>query len=271
MQIEKRRILVVRKMSALEYYYKNSHKSRELRESRKEQDKNIENLEKILQEKNQQYKIVTRKELDEKILREYDFVFSAGGDGTAVATAAYNIATPQLNLKTDKKSKGLLCQENIEKATKSVLAGDYQIEKWTRQDVSLDNIFVGRALNETCVGEQLNFSKMAKYEIEFLEFEDIKREYHENSGLIITTGTGSTAWPFVFEPSSKKSEMFKFKTIFPTIGSEQGESDYFKIIYKKHKGKFALDTIEYKFPRDSMLEIKISRNPLLVAIPNYKK
>jgi len=262
------RILVVRKMSALEYYYNGNHKSPELRGSDKEQAENIRKIEKILEKENQDYEIVTREELSENFVSSYDFVFSAGGDGTAIATAAYNKETPQLNLKTDKRSKGTLCQRNIEEAVKAILEGNYKSEKWTRQDIFLNKNFFGRVLNEICIGENLNFSKMTKYTLEFAVKGKIKKETQKNSGLVIITGTGSTAWPFAFKPYSRKSKIFKFRAIFPYEGKEAGEGDYFRIKYKGHEGKFALDTIEHNLKRDSLLEIKISRNPLLIVVPS---
>jgi NAD kinase len=269
------KILVVRKMSALEYHYNGNHKSKEIIESHNEQIENISKIEKILNDSNQDYKTVTRKEMSKRLVGDYDILISAGGDGTVIAAAAYNDNTPQLNLKTDKRSKGTLCQENIEKALNCILNKNYDIEKWTRQDVSLDNELIGRALNETCVGEGLKFSKMAKYEIVF--FQDRLVEFPEipqlcrNSGLIIATGTGSTGWPAAFEPFPKNSQFLKYKAILPYGGNAEGESQYFGIKYRGHEGKFAIDTIEYDLPRDSVLEVKVSKNPLEVIIPRGEK
>ena len=254
------KILVVRKMSALEYHYNGNHKSAALKESHEEHNRNTKKILETLKKAGFVYKVVTRDELTEELVDEHDFVLSAGGDGTVIATAAFNKNKPQLNLKTDAKSKGALCQHDINKALEAFIKGNYTIEKWTRQDVYFDNKFVGRVLNETCIGELLKLSKMARYNIKV----DGKIELQENSGIIIATGTGSTGWPSAFEPYSKTSNIFKFKTILPTKGSESGEGSHFVIEYKKHEGKFALDTIEYDIPRDFVLEIKLSENPLKV-------
>lgn len=254
------KILVVRKMSALEYYYNGNHRSHELRKSKAKQDRNIKQILRRLQKLGCAYKIVTRKDLTESLVDNYDFVFSAGGDGTVIATAAFNKDKPQLNLKTDTKSKGNLCYSNIEKAIEDFFNRDYRTEEWTRQDVYLEGNFVGRALNETAIGENMNFTKMTKYNIDL----NGKQEYHRNSGLIIVTGTGSAGWPSAFSEYSKKSREFRFLTILPCEGSKKGKGDYFKIEYKGHEGKFALDTIPYDLPIDSLLEIKLSKNPLKV-------
>jgi len=267
------KILVVRKMSALEYHYNGNHQSKELIESHNEQVENIAKIEKILNDLNQEYKTVTRKELSEKLANEHDLIISAGGDGTVIATAAYNKDKPQLNLKTDKRSKGTLCQENIEKSLDALLNNNYRVEKWTRQDIYLDKELIGRALNETCVGEGLKFSKMARYEMSFshnrlFEFPlPEKNEIYKNSGLVIVTGTGSTGWPSAFEPFPKDSNILQYRAILPYQGKGKGQGSYFKIKYKGHEGKVAIDTVEYDLPRDSLLEVIESATPLLVVIP----
>ena len=261
------KILVVNKMSALEYYYKGDNKSKELKESMIEQNKNISRLKEILDKTD--YEIITRNSLPEKNLSDYDFVFSAGGDGTVIAVAAYNQDTPQLNLKTDERSKGALCQQNLEESILKTIKGDYKISEWARQDILLNGKFIGRALNETCIGEQLNFAKMAKYDIEVYQNSRLLiNEHQENSGLIIITGTGSTGWPSAFSKYSKSSKIFKSYVIFPVKGHKSLRGDYFRIQYKGHEGKFAVDTVVYELPRDSILEIKISEKPLKVVIPN---
>lgn len=247
-------------MSALEYYYSGAHKSEELRKSHEEHNGNMNKILEKLEKADFMCKVVTRDELTESLVDDYDFVLSAGGDGTVIATAAFNKNKPQLNLKTDSKSFGGLCYQDIEKALEKFAKGDYKIKEWARQDVYLNGEFIGRVLNETCIGEGLKFQKMARYNIKI----DGKTEYHENSGIIIATGTGSTGWPSAFSSYPRDSNLFKFVTILPTKGNERGEGSHFVIEYKKHEGKFALDTIEYDLPRDSIIEIKLSESPLKV-------
>ncbi len=266
----KMKILVVRKLSALEFYYHNNHGSEKLKESKAEQDECTRHIVDILEREKQNYEVVTRLDLraGHKIDR-YDFLFSAGGDGTAIAAAAYNKDTPQLNLRTDQKSNGVLCQKDSGKAVSSVLNNDYSIEEWTRQDVFLNGNFTGRALNETAVGEQLKFTKVARYEITFQDNHRMYTGRHLNSGLVVVTGTGSTGWPGLFKPYSRASKLFKFNVIAPYSGEiNEGESNYFKIKYLGHEGGLAIDTAEHDFARDDALEIKVSKNPLKVVIPN---
>ncbi len=250
------KILVVRKMSALEYYYNGNHKSNDLRKSDNQQTNSLKEIREILEESNVEYKIITRKELNKDIVDTFDLLISAGGDGTVIASAAYNENIPQLNLRLDKRSKAHLCHKDVGSMLRKTLEGYFYIEKWTRQDVYLNSKFVGRVLNETCVGENMNFAKMAKY--------NLNGKYQRNSGLIIVTGTGSTGWPSAFEMYPQSSRIFKYKTIFPAEGSEEGVGCNFTVEYKGHEGKFALDTMRYNFPRDSILEVKLSKNSLKI-------
>jgi len=256
-------------MSALEYHYNSGHKSQELSKSDNEQKESIEQIIQKLESEKCSYKTVTRKELQEILINDHDFVISAGGDGTVIATAAFNKNTPQLNIKTDKMSLGNLCCSSLETALEDFFRGNYTIKQWTRQDVYINEKLIGRALNETAVGEGMKFTKMARYKIELNESDGRhkKNEYHKNSGIIIATGTGSTGWPTAFASYPRSSKLFRFRTILPFNGSEKGLGEYFKIIYKGHEGKVALDTIEYDLPRDSVLEIKLSKNPLNVIKP----
>lgn len=269
MENKKMNILIVRKMSSLEYYYNGNHPSQELNASMAEQDTSLARTTKILDDKKAGYKIITRREISKENFSDYDLVFSAGGDGTVIAVAAYNKETPQLNLKTDERSIGALCQQNLENAVRKTLEGDYKLEEWTRQDVFLNGNLVGRVLNETCIGEQLRFDKMAKYNLSIYKNSILTlQERQENSGVIIATGTGSGGWPAAFSKFSKDSKLFKFYANLPFKGSNVGEGEYFIIEYGGHEGKFALDTISYDFPKDSILEIKISEKPLKVIIPD---
>ena len=149
--------------------------------------------------------------------------------------------------------------------------GNYDIEEWTRQEVYLNKRFIGRALNEVCIGEEMDFSKMAKYNINFWHCKNVKRDYHENSGIIIATGTGSTGWPSLFKHMSRKEKSFIFSTILPATGKlNRGMGEMFEINYVGHRGKVAIDTVKYDFPRSSILEIKLSDYPLRVIIPQEK-
>jgi len=270
----KERILVVRKMSALEYYYNGKHQSQVLRDSHENHNQAVGLIEDILRKASKEYEIVTRRQLTEDLVAESSAVISAGGDGTVIASAYFNIKTPQLNLKTDDKSIGFLCQQDVNSAMESFLNNEYRTEKWTREDVCLDEKFIGRALNETCIGEQLKFTKLAVYNLAFVEepSERILEENQSSSGLIIATGTGSTGWGKTFKAYPRDSNQLKSSAVNIHSGElDTGTFSYIRIKYQKHEGKIAIDGVEHDFPRDSVLEIRVSQNPLIVMIPLTKK
>jgi hypothetical protein len=270
----KQKILVVRKMSPLEYYYGGKSIDPLLNAGHENHNDCINKLEKILQEKDVEFKIITRKELSGALVEDYNFIVSAGGDGTVIAVAAYNKNKPQLNIKSEEHSIGALCQKDMESSLIAVLSGNYSVENWNRAEVILDGNFIGRALNEICVGEKLRFDKYSKYLLNYSERLSNKNYEEEQggSGIVIVTGTGSTAWPSAFEPFSRQSSYFKFKTILIHSGKiDSGEAEDLSLIYKGHEGKFSIDTVEYNFPRNSVLEIKKSDFPLKVIIPNITK
>jgi len=269
------KILIIKKISTQQFYYNGQSASSGIIEADAEQENNFLLIKKILDDKRKDYRIVSRKELTNEKVSDYDLIISAGGDGTVIATAAYNMIIPQLNLRLDKKSKGALCQHNIEEALKKTFENKYSLENWTRQDVFLEGKMIGCTLNDVCVGEGkdgLDFSKMAVYELEFVDREgQIQKDIHKNSGLVVVTGNGSSAWGKNFNSYSRQSNLFSFITVLPNEGKiNSGVGNYFKLIYKHHEGKLALDTITHNFPRDSVLEIKLSEHPLKVVVPELK-
>jgi len=263
------KVLVVRKMSAAEYHYNGNAPNRELTERDLNHRLALREIESVLERCSASYKVITRRELCGENFSDYDLVISAGGDGTVIATAAYNECTPQVNVHTEKKgkSKGVLCIPHLEDI-ESILQGNYTTEHWTRQDLHQDGKFVARALNETCVGEKdLNFSKMAGYDLKFHNAQEFQ-DQHYNSGLIIVTGTGSTAWPALFSPQSRACPYLMFSTVLPYQGLiNTGKTDYLEIHYQKFEGTYAADTVARDFPLDSKLVISISDKPLSVLVP----
>ena len=253
-------------MTPHEYYYKFKSEEGVLLESHKEHTFCLHKLKNKLIEKDAYFERITRKDLPNKKINDYDYVISAGGDGTVIALAAYNKNIPQLNIKTDLKSKGALCVDTWEDSLDKILNKfDVETEKWSRLDVYLDNVYVGNALNEICVGEQLRFDQLAKYELAIFNENSIKHEYQRASGLIIATGTGSGAWPGVFHKKDKAFQKLSYSSVMINTGSLiSGEADEIKLKYLGHEGSFSLDTKKYELNRNSVLEIKLSKYPLEV-------
>lgn len=124
--------------------------------------------------------------------REKDLVICVGGDGTVLNTAQYVLdQTPVLTVRSDKRSVGTLCEidaEDFEASIKRILADKHTIEQWTRAEGLFRDKRV-YALNEVYVGTRHSPS-MARYEITL----NGATEAQMSSGVVISTGAGSTAW-----------------------------------------------------------------------------
>jgi NAD kinase len=268
--MKKPKVLVVRKMSALEYYYNGNHTHKEFHDGKRDQDNNNLEIERILKRERCEYDIITRKEMAGWLTQKYDMIFSAGGDSTAVATASFNFDRPQLNLRNDSRSAGVLCQHNLEEAIMRTLAGDYKIEEWTRQDVFRDLEWVGRSLNEIVLGgKDLKVTKYPKFVLTTKYGGETTEKTMKTTYLTIVSGTGSTGWPEDFTPFSRDSKYFKVRSASHLC--EEMNADYVHIKFLGHQGKFSLDCadeLEYDLPFNSVLEVKVSDAPLKVIIPN---
>ncbi|MDY6770704.1 MAG: NAD(+)/NADH kinase [Candidatus Nanohaloarchaea archaeon] len=121
----------------------------------------------------------------------YDLVVSLGGDGTALDASHYVMDdTPMVPVRSDENSHGALCQygaDEIEEALDDALH-DPDLEEWSRAAVHYDGE-TAYALNDVFVADRHSM-EVARYEISDGEYE----EEHMNSGLVVSTGAGSTGW-----------------------------------------------------------------------------
>ena len=121
-----------------------------------------------------------------------DLVISVGGDGTVLNTSHYVLdSTPVLTIKSDTRSQGALCivqPSEIEEAIEKLIEGRFSQESWSRIEGKLGNR-TDIALNEILIGNKYT-PKAAVYEISL----NGKTEKQMSSGLIITTGAGSTGF-----------------------------------------------------------------------------
>lgn len=121
-------------------------------------------------------------------LPEADLVVSMGGDGTVLNTHYFLDDTPLLPLNSDpENSNGALTTHEYDELD-DMLEETFDTESWTRAEASGED-YSELALNEIFVGGKFN-DVPAKY---VLTHGDVS-ERHENSGLVVSTGAGSTAW-----------------------------------------------------------------------------
>lgn len=144
----------------------------------------------LIEDRDAAYETVVADLASPDMYRDRDLVVSVGGDGTMLETAKYiEDDTPVIGIKSDSNSVGGLCtygMDEVQTALDDAFNGP-KIERWPRirgehehgTDIALNEIFVG--VKET---------DSAYYTIEHNGTE----ERQQSSGIIISTGAGSTGW-----------------------------------------------------------------------------
>ena len=211
-------------------------------------------------------------------LKGVDFVISIGGDGTFLSAAHYIDETPILGVNSDtERSEGALttidCSKLIEKI-KQIIAKKAKIKNYTREKVVVHlknkKVETENALNETFFGN-INPHHTTNYKIEY----NNKKEDQRSSGIVVSTGTGSTAWyktaggfPFGRERQQLRfriRELFKGKLHKPKIKKGKIKINRNLIITSKmNHAIVAIDSIRtYLLHKGDKVEISIGK-PLRV-------
>jgi len=219
--------------------------------------------------------------LTAKELSGADMVISIGGDGTALSASHFLIDKPLLAVNSDpEKSEGALTTmtiDELERKLDEIKLNGFKIEKLERIVVYVNGKMQNPlALNEVFIANEKAYL-VSKYRMllnsEGKEFEEMQK----SSGLIFSTGTGSTAWfksaggkPFsaqaryiemlVREPYIRKLNKFKI------LNARIDEKSFAEVI-PETKMVLAIDSIrEIKVGVGDRVMIKISDKPLLRVI-----
>ncbi len=212
--------------------------------------------------------------------RNRDLVVSLGGDGTILKSARCIVDnTPLLSVKSDSYSSGSLCtidSSRFEEALDRILKGDLRIEKWTRAEGATTDMWL-LALNELYIGHKFS-SGMARYELSFRD----KVDDQMSSGVVVSTGTGSTGWYANLlnseGPFPRTSEELKFcvREYKKDAGYKQTKGTIRRgetLLLRSNMnldGCIILDGDSekqlYDFKRGGLLEIGVSYNPLYVLM-----
>lgn len=141
-------------------------------------------------------RIVTGVQLKRKgarVLRGADLVIAHGGDNSLQFVAQYLTTTPLLALNSDPtSSEGALTSGSVDDFARVYRAGRLErahIERWMRPVVYVNGKRVGLALSEIFIGARERIFT-SRHVIEAAG----KREEQKSSGVIVTTGAGSTGW-----------------------------------------------------------------------------
>ncbi|RCN40852.1 NAD(+)/NADH kinase [Ancylostoma caninum] len=184
----------------LQYLRSKGHDVNDMIESDKKQKAAVMEILARLEEAHIITQVVTRQSLRAAVAWA-DLVVSAGGDGTYLtAAAAVADKTPVIGINTDPVgSEGHLCiggKNPPHDLFQRIVEGKFQFANRSRirvtvlnkkQEAKNDCIL---ALNEVFVGED-EAAKVSTYSISIDDQPMVKQK---SSGLIVSTGTGSTSW-----------------------------------------------------------------------------
>lgn len=135
---------------------------------------------------------IERSFLPNIIFGKLDLLVTLGPDGLVVNTAKYLNGHLIVALNPDsERVDGILVPFNVEEASSilhNVMDGKCPIKNITMAKAELNNGQVLYAVNDFFIGQRTHVS--ARYQICFQG----KAENHSSSGLIISTGAGSTGW-----------------------------------------------------------------------------
>jgi NAD+ kinase len=211
--------------------------------------------------------------LTAKELQGIDVVVSIGGDGTALSASHFVEDKPLLAVNSaPATSVGALTTLDVgglAAKLKEIAAGKFVTENLERIEVSInDKVLEHLALNEVFIASEKAYH-ISKYKLRIWG----KEELQNSSGLIFSTGTGSTAWfksagGETFSPQSKFIRMIVREPycgkseckIMNNLEVKEGESIE---IVPLVKSVLAIDSIrEYPLSEGDVVRIRISEKPL---------
>lgn len=211
--------------------------------------------------------------LSQKDLKDIDLVIAIGGDGTILSASHFLLDKPLLAINSDpQKSVGALATitlEELPNKLEEIKLEKSKHDRLERIEVSINDCPISHlVLNEVFIGNEKPFH-LSKYELSIKG----KKETQRSSGLIFSTGTGSTAWfqSAGGKPFQKDSKFIKMivrepyqgkDTQYTMTNCEIQETEEIKITLLGH-AILAVDSIrEYKLNPQDIVKLKISSHPL---------
>src|SRR3989344_2070474 len=163
-----------------------------------------------------------KNKLDPTQFVDKDLVITFGGDGTFLSASHYVSHQLILGVNSDpKRSAGFLTSTNLKnvmKKLKEVVSGKLKIKTYPRASAKIFHkdkcVLTEKALNEVYIGN----SRPQHISVYSLKFRN-KKELQKSSGIIISTGTGSTAWykSIGGKPFDKSLKTLKFIVREPLV------------------------------------------------------
>lgn len=136
--------------------------------------------------------VIDRSYLPNFLFGPQDIVVALGQDGLVANTLKYLDGQPLLGVNPDvKRWDGILLPfqvQDLPKIMPQVVAGKRPLKNVTMAEARLNTQEVFYAVNDFFIGAKSHIS--ARYEIRH----GTRREQHSSSGVIVSTGLGSTGW-----------------------------------------------------------------------------
>ncbi len=222
--------------------------------------------------------VIWKNKLSKERFKKEDIIITLGGDGTFLSASHFLTNQLILGVNTNpQKSEGHLTTANLtnlENKLKQISNKKIRIKEYTRENVKIFKkdmcITTENALNETYFGN-LNPHHPSNYEIIYKN----KRESQRSSGVLISTGTGSTAWYKAMNgwryDKTKKQLRFRIRELFTgrifKAKIKKGKinpQEKLIIISRINHGILAIDSIRtYKIHQGDRIETSIGE-PLRV-------
>mgnify|MGYP006170164593 FL=1 len=223
-------------------------------QSHQTQQNTIQTVKNTLSSSGAEINMVYRSEITESTISSADLVISVGGDGTFLETSHYiTDNTPILGVNSDPvRSVGFFCSctgDNFEELFNNVNNGPRT--NLSRISLKIDGISVDPPVLNDLLFANPNPAATTRYEVE--------GETYRNSGILISTAAGSTAWSFQegLDPLPLTSNEFQF-IHRGARESASGITSSVKIDSLTRKGKLFIDGEHCSLPLciGQSLEIK---------------
>ncbi len=226
-------------------------------------------------------KIVNRENLTRENIKNVDITISLGGDNHFQYVSHFIDNEYIFGINSDPLvSEGVLLScstDTLIKIKEKCDKDEYDIEEWTRLDVYINDKFVSRATCDVFIGEKERVFTSRQ----ILFFNDSEKQ-QKSSGILVSTGSGSTGWfssasrfitsEPIFKPTEKYAKFILTEPYKGTLtdstlieGTIRANSHFRVCSLNNNNGIVVLDSLdEFPFPRAAVVSIKISQVPLNV-------
>ncbi len=224
------------------------------------------------------FRVVAASSLKKNDFKDVDLVITLGGDGTFLKTASFVRDSFIIGINSNPRaSEGALTSISVENIyfIKEIIEGKFRVVERPRAKVTKNNVLLDKlALNEVYIGSKNQF-----HTSRYILYLNGRKEEHRSSGVLVSTGTGSTAWYSSaggkpFHPNEKKlkfivREPFSgrlFKPLF--LQGEIPQGHRIKIESTGKMGTIVFDSNNsYNFDGGDVAEVELSDKPLRVIVP----